>query len=400
MTLFDSAPRIPKSGPRTNKVMLLDPKFSADPIADELSNLGFEVVRVGKSSTGLGRRDETFVSLDYKNYLNVLKAAKHREISLFVPGCTDESLKTWGKLIRRGKSLDFQNRDFEFTLDKLEYYKGCESLGVPVPKTVSLQVAVRDELENVLVKPRVGYSGIGIKRVSVPELRNLAGSPSKHVSFRYVAQEFVEGQLFSVASILERGRVVAYAIVREFGALSPFRVDVSYVEPDSSAWWVQPALMFTERLADYGSIRRGYIHSQIIVGKSEIYFLESSLRMAGDHYPSLLAMSKIAGFVQGYLSGFISSVPVPTMPFSPPAPSPVLRVTHWVPPGASFSKLPMMPGANLTSFEFDRPLGFKNSSQENQRAGVAFFEFDSHDALTTRVSHELAHPEKLAVVAK
>jgi len=385
--------------PVNRPILLLDPNFSADPISTLLQSKGFSVIRVGNSSPRQIVSSEEFVNVDFANVDEVQKLVREWKALAVVPGCTDVSLRSWREVAVLTGIHTSKLPDVDSLVNKFEFWKLCKLIGIPIPKTSDSVVDFGTEHPDLLVKPRVGYSGLGVSRVTRAPHRQAPYviQPITHREDRNVIfQEFIDGELHSVAAILRDEKILFKTVVREYCVLDEFRVDVSYVETEMDHACLSTVTKSVESLARAVKIRNGYIHVQFIVRDGEVFFLESTLRMAGDLYSTLLELSGSAGILDGYLSGFLPEMASQSIPPSSEL-VPILRVTHWAKSGTKFKAPPNLDGAKLIKFVGTEELGYENRSPMPVRIGVGFFAFSSLPELKAFITSNLSDPQQVGV---
>lgn len=105
--------------------------------------------------------------------------------------------------------------------DKLHIYDICKQVGVPVPKTVSVEnietlselVETKDLEFPILIKPRNSYAAKGVRFFhSMQEITDFIYSKDCHNASRlgaYVAQEKITGTLHDVTSCAHKGSILS-----------------------------------------------------------------------------------------------------------------------------------------------------------------------------------------------
>jgi len=145
------------------RVLLLDSSFAVAPMFNKLSEQ-FETYSIGSGHIiddpvgGSNHIDVNYAEAD------VVKEIIDRfKIDSTLPGCTDASLTTFGK-------VSFTHSDnIQKTNDKLEFSNFCSTHGLPHPKTLK-EVPKADY--PIIVKPSDCFSGVGVSLVDRPEKLN------------------------------------------------------------------------------------------------------------------------------------------------------------------------------------------------------------------------------------
>ena len=147
------------------RILLLDNSFAVAPIFEKLSGQ-FESYSIGSRHIidypvgGLNHIDVNYAKADV-----VEEIIEQFKIDDVLPGCTDASLTTFGK-------ISFTHSDnIQKTNDKMNFSNFCSMHGLPHPKMLK-------EISNsdypIIVKPSDCFSGVGVSLVDRPEKLNPA----------------------------------------------------------------------------------------------------------------------------------------------------------------------------------------------------------------------------------
>lgn len=360
--------------------IILDPNFGADSIEEALRNLGYSPQRLGatspKSENSQNVRPAGKFDFDYADVPRIEERLGSLKSVCLLPGCTDVGLESWSKASKRLK--DSVNRSLNVLpyLNKASFQEVCEASDIPHPSTSRRLADVRGGTKRILAKPLASFSGKGISEITdgtqSVDLKSLENSA-------YLYQEYIEGPLYSYSAIFDGGLILDGALVREFCVQNPYRVDVSYVEPNEMVDLHESLITHTTNLAKATHLKRGLIHVQFILSESTPYFLEATLRMPGDNYPRLVELSHSRGYVTGFLSGFTTKVK--PVRFTTDSPKPVLRVTASLPPGEAVVQKDLAAPFKKIHQSQRLPVGSKNLESEPIPCDVKIYSAPSWDEI-------------------
>lgn len=296
-------------------VALLDPNFSADPIAEALLRRGHYVWRLGiterdAEQTSLGGRCR-IAEVDYQNSVSIAQWAQAQGVQTVIPGCTDMSFWSTVRVnnLARGQTIARDRPNLSSLETKGHLRRFLASVGVRIPREVDpayFTGASKGTKSPIIVKPVDMYSGIGVELLSSPTSNEVARAVRRAAHFSEsgvaIVEEWVGGPNYGFTVFFERGQVVGSVLVREF-INSDWRVFASFVEEEDEALskaMIEIAQVIGQSL---GKIM-GLLHIQFIASKTGPVVLEVVERMPGDLY-SLLAESAVPDFVDRFLDGFL-----------------------------------------------------------------------------------------------
>jgi glutathione synthase/RimK-type ligase-like ATP-grasp enzyme len=296
-------------------VALLDPNFSADPIAEALLNRGLDVWRVGLTGrdpkhVSLGGRCK-IASVDYKDSKSVANWADSEEIDTFIAGCTDASFSSMMRVNRilHGATKARHRPNLSALESKSQLRRFLASVEVRIPRELDFAESISNPgLEGfpIIVKPVDMYSGIGINflgsSASIGLERAVQRAVSVSPSGAAVIEEWVSGPNYGFTACFQGGQVVTSVLVREFIS-SDWRVFASFLEVADEA--LSDAMVGIAQVIGRALHKsRGLLHIQFIASQTGPVVLEVVERMPGDLY-STLAESMMPDFVDFYVDGFL-----------------------------------------------------------------------------------------------
>lgn len=343
------------------RVLLLDSSFAVAPIFNKLSEQ-FKSYSIGSGhiiNDPVGGSNH--IDVNYAEAEVVKEIIGRFKIDSVLPGCTDASLTTFGK-------VSFTHSDnIQKTNDKLEFSNFCSIHGLPHPKML-------EEIENsdypIIVKPSDCFSGVGVSVVDCPEKLNQALTWAQRCSptNKMIVQPFISGQLYS-ASVFFNDSEVRYCVVKENSHVDSFSVDESYVVQLPGAAEKKLQVLFSKIFRILGKHQR-FFHTQFIIKDSKIFLIEMMLRCPGDLYGRLVELSTNFDYFGNYIKAYIDSYRL--IDESTKAVRKIKRVTYKVAPGQLIPRI-VQNSEHIESHQ-TRPFDEKNYSLKSARYGVAFLE--------------------------
>lgn len=341
------------------RVLLLDSSFAVAPMFNKLSEQ-FEAYSIGSNhiiNDPVGGSNH--IDVNYAESEVVKEIIGRFKIDSVLPGCTDASLTTFGK-------ISFAHSDnIQKTNDKLEFSNFCSMHGLPHPKMLN-------EISNsdypIIVKPSDCFSGVGVSVVDYPEKLNQALTWAQRCSptNKTIVQPFISGQLYS-ASVFFNDSEVRYCVVKENSHVDSFSVDESYVVQLPGATEKKLQVLFAKIFRILGKHQR-FFHIQFILQDSKIFLIEMMLRCPGDLYGRLVELSTNFDYFGNYVKAYIDSYRLSEN--APKAAFKIKRVTYKAKPGQLIPRIGKS-SEHIESYQ-TRPLNKLNSTTKNIRYGVAF----------------------------
>lgn len=294
------------------KALLLDTNFSAKPILDYLNSESIEVWVCGNNpNDALAKICRNYIELDYANVKEVINKIKELSIDYLIPGGNDFSYKIC-TLINR--EIPFYNIDSvevnDIINNKKKFRLFAESIDIHVPKIIS-PADIKKNLP-VIVKPADAYSGHGItivRDIDDTYIKNAikhAKRFSKSNSF--LAEEFVEGQLYSHSAFINDGNIIIDFIAEEHCIANRYVVDTSRVVFNFNKNILKSIRADIEILARKLKLPDGLIHTQFIYNGNSFWLIEITRRCPGDLYSMLIEYSTGFPYAEFYTRPFINKL--------------------------------------------------------------------------------------------
>lgn len=207
--------------------------------------------------------------------------------------------------------------------------------GVPNPR--SLPVSGPDELRAaiatlagpVVLKPANRQAAVGTRLVTGPEQAESAWRecldqeegpflPDRPMPLRMLAEEYIQGDEYSVELMRDRGRAGFGAVTRKYLYPGLRPVEQGHLHPAEVDEQLADRLVAdTSRVLDAIGMDTGMVHCEWMVRDGTPYFIECAGRMAGDGIIELVEMAwdyDIVGEFYALMQGRPLTVPAPSKP--------------------------------------------------------------------------------------
>jgi hypothetical protein len=367
--------------PNLKRVLLLDTSFAARPIHDGLLEAGYETWVIGnRPSDPLAVRDPSHYLQE--NYSDVAATQAHIDrlgITHVVPGCTDVSIETALQLKVAGTRMDSAETHSQLG-DKAKFRALCARLDLPAPRV--MDPAALPPATKLIAKPVDSFSGRGItvfnsgNKANVARALDVARSESR--SGQVIIETFAEGELHSYSAFVEDRKVVDASLVHEFGSVTPFAVDTSYITQDFPPEAEAALKSAIEDIALELGLVDGLVHTQFILDGTTVSIVESGRRCPGDLYPMLVEFSTGKRHAARYASYFVGHAkPIEQTQRCRHILRHTVTGSH-----APFECLSMRDPVQLVEFHPLTAMGRQlPPANRIDRVGLLFAEFASHDAL-------------------
>lgn len=372
------------------RVLLIDSSFAAYGIYQSLCEMGIEVFTIGN------REDDYLAIINQDNHILkdyscldvVEKECKDKKIYNLIPGCTDASLSTYLMICNKNINSKIKNLG-KMCLDKGLLYKACRESFISVPRKYELG----SHFKKLIVKPTDGYSGNGITVVDVgngDSLRAAIETAKQHShNSQYTVEEFVEGDLFSISTVIQKDKYSILSIVREICNVNKFRVDTSYlVEPETINFMPSIEKNLKNLCEKFGSDQPLFLHIQFIVEDNQIYIIEIMMRHPGDLYSQLIEMSLNLKYSEIYAKTFLGLNNCKHINNRLPKlnkPNPVLRKTIHKSKQTHQIQINTTESKSIISIPLKR-IGDNNTNQS--RCAVVFLSFENWNNLYSNLIKE------------
>lgn len=300
------------------RTLLVDTNRAAYPIYQALLAAGHEVWVVGGNpSEPLAKMAANYVQLNYSDADQLARLVDDKGFDWLVPGCTDLSYEVCAR-INPGRFPGIETPANTAAINtKSEFRNVAADNALPIPRVLDISDA--ENVPAVIIKPVDSFSGRGMTVLYEPSPTQLAASfetacrTSKQGDA--IIEEFVCGQLYSHSAFIHSGEIVADFVVQEDSVACPFAVDTSRIAPTFPPQILDALRDDVRRLAAKLDLLDGLVHTQLIVGDNDRYWIiEMTRRCPGDIYSLLIEFSTGYPYAASYVAPFIGHEVAPPDP--------------------------------------------------------------------------------------
>jgi biotin carboxylase len=234
-------------------------------------------------------------------------------------------------LIAPGKGVAALLRDKVRTRELLDGDAELRTPWAPVCSSDDIRALGEAAGYPLVVKPRDGSASIGIAKVNGPEDVAVAWARARETLRNehryhevlpvtgYLAEPFVAGEEYSVETFTVDGRHEVCAVVRKI--VDAAFVETGHVTPAGLDAGRQAAVTARVRaFLDRVGLREGPAHTEVIVGATGVYVIESHARTGGDEIPGLVRLVTGRDVEADMIAHFAGlPLPAPDRPIAPAA---------------------------------------------------------------------------------
>ncbi|QFR42550.1 ATP-grasp domain-containing protein [Sulfurimonas xiamenensis] len=245
------------------------------------------------------------------NYADVDLLHKHiieNKYDFIVPGCNDRSYLSLAEIAEKLNYSGFDKYETVLTVHHKDKFRAfAETKNYPVPKAVNDISKVNTLNFPIIIKPVDSFSGKGTNRVEtlqdVEKYWNEAKEFSK--TGAVVAEEFVEGKLYSHSAFIKNKKIVVDFFVNEYCTVYPYQVNSSNVASELNQKIQDGLREWTEQFAQDLDLVDGLVHTQFISDNKTFSLIEIARRCPGDLYSQLIEKSTGVNYAELYAIPFI-----------------------------------------------------------------------------------------------
>jgi biotin carboxylase len=292
-------------------VLLVGGSYSAIPIINELVKKNLRItVLSGDREEPCHKIADSSILADYKETKSCLKMLKDIDIDYVVPSSNDTAYEMALEISAERGLPGFDNIEtYKALCTKTGFRKFTEKYGMPAPKRYSLESFTDLTSEfDLIVKPNLGFSGIGVSRVSNSEDLKVASRIARSFSEDHEIQieEFVEGSLHSASCFMVNHEVVKSFFVDEFCTVYPYQVDNSNHPSILSSEIKKKTIDVISDISTKLDLVDGLFHVQFINHGGEPRLIEVMRRAPGDLYGRMIELSTKDNYYENYINPFIA----------------------------------------------------------------------------------------------
>ncbi len=245
------------------------------------------------------------------NYSDVELLEKHiieNKYDYIVPGCNDRSYLSLAQIAEKLNYRGFDKYDTVLTIHHKDKFRAfAKSHNYPVPKAVNDFSKINSLRFPIIIKPVDSFSGKGTNKVEnlkdTLKYWNEAKQFSK--SGAVIAEEFVDGKLYSHSAFIKNKKIVVDFFVNEYCTVYPYQVNSSNISKQLSQKIQQGLKNWTEQFAQDLDLVDGLIHTQFISDNEKFSLIEIARRCPGDLYSELIQKSTGVNYAELYSLQFI-----------------------------------------------------------------------------------------------
>ena len=292
-------------------VLLVGGSYSAIPIIKELVNKNLQItVLSGDKDEPCHKIADDSVLADYKETKSCLKILKDIEIDYVVPSSNDAAYEMALEISVERNLPGFDDIEtYKELCTKTGFRKFTEKYGIPAPKRYSPDsFAELTSGFDLIVKPNLGFSGIGVSRVSNEKDLKAASKIARSYSEDHEIQieEFVEGSLHSASCFIVNREVVKSFFVDEFCTVYPYQVNNSNHPSAISSEVKERTIEAISDISTKLDLADGLLHVQFINRGGEPKLIEVMRRAPGDLYGRMIELSTKVNYYENYINPFIA----------------------------------------------------------------------------------------------
>jgi biotin carboxylase len=292
------------------KVLLCDANFSVVPIYKSIKELGNYLVSVvgSKVDDPVHNLADSSISINYSDTNLLFDLISKKYFDYIVPGCNDQAYLSLAVVAEKMGYIGFDHYETVLTIHHKDKFKAfAKKEKYPIAKSIySLDEASKLNFP-ILVKPIDSFSGKGINlALNNQELNEFWKEAQKFSKCgAVVAEEFVEGELYSHSAFIKKGKIVVDFFVNEYCTIYPYQVNSSHVNVELSKNIKKGLREWCEQFAKDLNLCDGLIHTQFISDNSSFYLIEVARRSPGDLYSELIYKSTGIDYAKLYSMPFL-----------------------------------------------------------------------------------------------
>lgn len=293
----------------SQNILLCDANFCVLPILQSIKSKGYSLSVIGsKLDDPAHFLADKSIPINYSNLELLHKHISENNYDGIVPGCNDRSYMSLSYVAEKLNFKGFDSYETVLTIhhkDRFRAFAECQNY--PIPKAITNP----DDIERlnfpVLIKPVDSFSGKGINKAFSTEEFQTYWIEAKNFSPSglVVAEEFVEGKLYSHSAFIKNKKIVVDFFVNEYCTVYPYQVNSSNIATLLSSKIQEGLRQWTEQFAHDLDLCDGLIHTQFISDNETFYLIEIARRCPGDLYSQLIQKSTGINYAELYSLPFL-----------------------------------------------------------------------------------------------
>ena len=290
------------------KILLCDANFCVLPILKTIKSYHHSLSVVGsKLDDPAHAIADASIPINYADTKLLYEHIMENNYDGIVPGCNDRSYLSLSSIAEKMKFPGFDSYETVLTIhhkDKFRIF--AEVKNYPIPKAITSIKQLHTLTFPILIKPIDSFSGKGIyKAYSVDEVANFWQKAQEYSpSGSVVAEEFVEGKLYSHSVFIKNGKIIVDFFVNEYCTVYPYQVNSSHIATLLEKKIKEGLRQWTETFAKDLNLCDGLIHTQFISDNETFSLIEIARRCPGDLYSQLIQHSTGVDYAALYTMPF------------------------------------------------------------------------------------------------
>lgn len=290
-------------------ILLCDANFCVLPILQSIMSKGHHLSVAGSFLSDPAHQiADKSVPINYADIDTLYKNIIENKYEHIVPGCNDRSYLSLAQIAERLNYRGFDKYETVLTIHHKDKFRAfAESHNYPVPKAVNDFSRIDSLKFPIIIKPVDSFSGKGTSKVENIQDVQKYWNEAKEFSITgsVVAEEFVEGKLYSHSAFIKNKKIVVDFFVNEYCTIYSYQVNSSNIATQLSQKVQQGLRKWTEQFAQDLDLVDGLVHTQFISDNETFSLIEIARRCPGDLYSQLIQKSTGVNYAELYSLPFI-----------------------------------------------------------------------------------------------
>jgi biotin carboxylase len=294
---------------KIKNILLCDANFCVLPILKTIKSKGCSVSVVSsKLDDPTHALADESIAINYADLKLLLKHISETHYDSIVPGCNDRAYMSLAYVAEKLHFKGFDPYETVLTIHHKDRFRTfAERQNYPIPKAINHLDQIELLKFPVLIKPVDSFSGKGInKAYTVKEFRaHWIEAKNFSPSGLVIAEEFIEGKLYSHSAFIKNKKIVVDFFVNEYCTVYPYQVNSSNIATLLSDKVQKGLRKWTEQFANDLNLCDGLVHTQFISDNETFYLVEIARRCPGDLYSQLIQKSTGINYAELYSLPFL-----------------------------------------------------------------------------------------------
>lgn len=251
---------------------------------------------------------DSSIPINYADIELIFKHISENNYDGIVPGCNDRSYMSLAYVAEKLNFKGFDPYETVLTIHQKDRFRAfAERQNYPIPRAITHPEQIELLTFPILIKPVDSFSGKGINKAHTKEDFKAHWAEAKNFSPSglVVAEEFVEGKLYSHSAFIKNKKIVVDFFVNEYCTVYPYQVNSSNVATQLSTKVQEGLRQWTEQFANDLNLCDGLIHTQFISDNDTFYLIEIARRCPGDLYSQLIQKTTGINYAELYSLPFL-----------------------------------------------------------------------------------------------